>query len=93
MSDDNEPEHTRQVAREINQQRIERVARAKADAPADKEPLDVAHVKRESRTGALGRMSEEELATKLADIYYVDHPSYRTNQELIDLINLLGQYE
>ena len=93
MSDDNEPEHTRQVAREINQQRIERVARAKASAPADKEPLDLARVKREARTGALGRMGEDELAIKLEDLYYFDHPRYRTNQELIDLINLFGHYE
>jgi len=93
MTDDDEPEHTRQVARNINQQRIERVARAKAVVPSDKEKLDVSRVKRESRTAALGRMSEDELAIKLEDLYYVDHPSYRTNQELIDLVNLLGQYD
>ena len=73
--------------------RVERIARAKADAPSDKEPLDINRVKRASRTGALGRMSEDEIALKLEDLYYVDHPSYRTNQDLIDLIDLLGQYD
>lgn len=73
--------------------RVERIARAKASAPSDKEPLDITRVERASRTGALRCMSKDELALKLEDLYYVDHPSYRTNQELIDLINLLGQYD
>ena len=61
--------------------------------PPEKEKLDVARVKLEARTEALGKMTPDELARKLEDLYYVDHPSYRTNQELIDLINLLGHYE
>ncbi len=90
MSDE---EYTRQVAQDQIQKRVERVAAAKAAAPSDKEKLDIARVKREARTDALGKMSADELAIKLEDLYYVDHPSYRTNQELIDLINLLGQYD
>ncbi len=72
---------------------LARVATAKASAPATKEPLDVERVKRECRTGALGRMTDEELALKLEDLYYVDHPSYRTTQELIDLIATVADYE
>lgn len=50
-------------------------------------------MKRESRTSALGITTDEELVLKLEDLYYVDHPRYRTNQELIDLISTIADYE
>lgn len=82
-------------AEDVNRdkERLARIRKAEANAPPDKEPLDVELVKRGSRTAALGKMTDEELATKLADLYYVDHPSYRTNQELVDLIALLAGYD
>jgi hypothetical protein len=83
---------TRRV-RENDEKRRLRIADAKASAPPNKEPLDVPFVKRNARTGALGKMSDEELVVKLDDLYYVDHPSYRTNQQLVDLIQLLADYE
>ncbi|MEP6861632.1 MAG: hypothetical protein ABJE66_13480 [Deltaproteobacteria bacterium] len=83
----------RRLIREHHEQRLARIATAKAEAPADKEPLDVELVKRSSRTGALGSMSDEDLTVKLEDLYYVDHPRYRRNQELVELIRLLGDYE
>jgi hypothetical protein len=84
---------TQRVIRENQEKRLARIAKAKAEAPSNKEPLDVAFVKRNSRTGALGKMSDEELVVKLEDLYYVDHPSYRTNQQLVDLIQQLADYE
>jgi len=86
-------ELTRRVMRENEEKRRARIEKAKASAPADKEPLDVAFVKRNARTGALGKMSDDELVVKLEDLYYVDHPSYRTNQQLVDLIQQLADYE
>lgn len=86
-------EQTQRAIRENQEKRLARIAKAKADAPANKEPLDVAFVKRNARTGALGKMSDEELVVKLEDLYYVDHPRYRTNQELVDLIQQLADYE
>ena len=86
-------EQTQRVLRENQEKKLARIAKAKAEAPANKEPLDVAFVKRNSRTGALGKMSDEELVVKLEDLYYVDHPSYRTNQQLVDLIQQLADYE
>lgn len=86
-------EHIRNVVSDLERERVDRIAVAQASAPRDKEPLDTVRVLRESRTGALGKMSDDELAIKLQDLYYVDHPAYRTNQQLIELINLLGQYE
>lgn len=86
-------EYTQRVMRENEQKRLARIAEAKASAPAGKEPLDVAFVKRQARTGALGKMSDAELVVKLEDLYYVDHPSYRTNQQLVDLIQQLADYE
>jgi len=86
-------EQTQRAIRENQEKRLLRIAKAKAEAPANKEPLDVAFVKRNSRTGALGKMSDEELAVKLEDLYYVDHPRYRTNQQLVDLIQQLADYE
>lgn len=83
----------RRIARENRENLLAGIADAKAAAPPDKEPLDVERVKRESRTSALGVMTEEELVWKLEDLYYVDHPRYRTNQELIDLITLFGYYD
>jgi len=38
-------------------------------------------------------MSDDELVMKLEDLYYADHPSYRTNQQLVDLIQQLADYE
>lgn len=81
------------LIREHHEQRLERIAKARADAPASKELLDLDFIKHNSRTGALGAMTDEELNLKLEDLYYVDHPRYRTNQELVDLIRLLGTYE
>lgn len=75
------------------EQRLARIAKAKLEAPPDKEPLDVELVKRSARTGTLGVMSDEELVVKLEDLYYVDHPSYRTNQQLVELIRLLADYD
>lgn len=86
-------EQTQRAIRENQEKRLARIAKAKAEAPANKEPLDVAFVKRNSRTGALGQMSDEELVVKLEDLYYVDHPSYRTNQQLVDLIQQLADYD
>lgn len=86
-------EYTQRVLEENQEKRRARIAKAKAEAPANKEPLDVAFVKRHSRTGALGKMSDEELVVKLEDLYYVAHPSYRTNRELVDLIRQLADYE
>jgi len=86
-------EVTQRVLRENHEKRQARIAKAKAEAPTNKEQLDVAFVKRNSRTGALGKMSDEELVVKLEDLYYVDHPSYRTNQQLVDLIQELANYE
>jgi hypothetical protein len=82
----------RQV-RENQAKRLARIAAAKGEAPPDKELLDVELVKRSARTGALGVLSDDELVVKLEDLYYVDHPSYRTNQQLIDLIHLIADYE
>lgn len=93
MNSEEAAAYTRRVARELQEKRVARVAAAKASAPADKEPLDVARVKRESRTSALGVMTDEELVLALEDLYYVDHPRYRTNQELIDLITTLASYD
>jgi len=81
------------MLRAQEEQRLARIAKAKLEAPPDKEPLDVELVKRSARTGTLGVMSGEELVAKLEDLYYVDHPSYRTNQELIELIRLLADYD
>ena len=81
------------IERDNHDRLVARVANAKASAPADKEPLDVARIKRESRTSALGAMTDEELVLKLEDLYYVDHPRYRTDQELIDLIATIADYE
>ena len=86
-------ELTQRVIRENHEKRLARIASAKAAAPAAKEPLDVELVKRTSRTGALGKMSDEELAVKLEDLYYVDHPSYLMNQQLVVLIQQLADYE
>ena len=86
-------EQTQRTIRENQEKRLARIAKAKAEAPANKEPLDVAFVKRNSRTGALGQMSDEERVVKLEDLYYVDHPSYRTNQQLVDLIQQLADYD
>jgi len=86
-------ELTRRVARENQEKRLARIAKAKAEAGADKQPLDVAFVKRNARTSALGKMPDEELVVQLEDLYYVDHPSYRTNQQLVDLIQQLAEYE
>jgi hypothetical protein len=79
--------------RENEEKRRARIEKAKASAPADKEPLDVSFVKRNARTGALGTMTDDEVVVKLEDLYYVDHPSYRTNQQLVDLIQQLADYE
>jgi hypothetical protein len=81
------------MLRAQQEQRLARIAKAKTEAPPDKEPLDVELVKRSARTGTLGAMSDEELVVKLEDLYYVDHPSYRTNQELVELIRLLADYD
>ena len=81
------------IERDNHDRLVARVANAKASAPADKEPLDVARIKRESRTSALFAMTDEELVLKLEDLYYVDHPRYRTDQELIDLIATIADYE
>ncbi len=72
--------------------RLAAIAKAKA-AAVGKEPLDVAFVKKHARTGALGIMSDAELETKLEDLYYVDHPQYRTNLDLVDLIRQLADYQ
>ncbi len=88
-------EHDRleQLIRERQAERLARIAKAKAEAPATKEPLDLDFVKRSARTGALGQLSDEELAVKLEDLYYVDHPSYRTNRELVELIAQLAAFD
>ena len=86
-------ELTQRIVRENQEKQLARLSKAKAEAPADKEPIDVAFIKRHARTGALGKMSEEELVVKLEDLYYVDHPSYRTNQQLVELIQQLADYE
>ena len=85
-------ELTQRVIRENHEKRLARIASAKAAAPAAKEPIDVELVKRTSRTEALGKMSDEELAVKLDDLYYVDHPSFLMNQQLVDLIQQLADY-
>jgi hypothetical protein len=84
---------TQRIVRENQRRRLARIALAKAEVPADKEPLDTAFVERHARTGALGTMSNEELVVKLEDLYYVDHPSYRTNQQLVELIQQLADHE
>jgi hypothetical protein len=38
-------------------------------------------------------MPEEQLLVKLEDLYYVDHPTYRTKQQLVDLMQQLAEYE
>ena len=88
-------EYTRRVMRENQDKRLARIAEAKAEALAKgKEPLDVrAFVKSHARTSALGKMSDAELVVKLEDLYYVDHPSYRTNQQLVNLIQQLADFE
>ncbi len=86
-------ELTEKIMRENRERRLAEIAQAKAAAPSSKEPLDVERVKRECRVSALGTMTDEELVLKLEDLYYVDHPRYRTNQELIDLISTIADYE
>ena len=86
-------ELAQRVIRDNQEKRLARIAEAKIEAPPSKEPLDVDFVKRHSRTGALGKMGDEELVVKLEDLYYVDHPSYRVNQQLVDLIQQLADYE
>lgn len=86
-------ELTQRVIRENHEKRLARIAKAKAEAASGKEPLDVDFIKLTSRTGALGKMSDDELVVKLEDLYYVDHPSYQTNQQLVDLIQQLADYE
>ncbi len=83
-------ELTQRIVRENQEKRFARIASAKAASPPGKESLDVSFVKQNARTGALGKMSDEELIVKLEDLYYVDHPSYRTNQQLVDLIQQLA---
>jgi|GEM_PF-5434711 len=86
-------ELTQRIVRENQEKRLARIAGAKAASPPGKEPLDVSFVKQNARTGALGKMSDDELVMKLEDLYYADHPSYRTNQQLVDLIQQLADYE
>jgi len=86
-------EFTQRVLRDSQARRLARIVSAKTEAPADKQPLDVAFVTRNARTSALGKMPDEELVLKLEELYYVDHPSYRTNQQLVDLIQQLADYE
>jgi hypothetical protein len=86
-------ELTQRIVRENQERRIARIAKGRSEAPGDKEPLDAAFVERHARTGALGTMSNEELIVKLEDLYYVDHPSYRTNQQLVELIQQLADHE
>ena len=84
---------TQRAIRENHEKRLARIAKAKAEAPTSKEPLDVDFVKRNSRTGVLGKMTDDELVIELEDLYYVDHPSYRMNQQLVDLLQQLAHYE
>ncbi len=86
-------ELTQRVVRENHEKRLARIAKAKVESPPSKAPLDVDFVKRNSRTAALGKMSDDELVVKLEDLYYVDHPSYETNQQLVELIQQLADYE
>lgn len=83
---------TQRVIADNEAKRQAAIAKAKA-AAVGKEPLDVAFVKKHARTSALGIMSDAELVTKLEDMYYVDHPQYKTNQELVDLIQQLADYQ
>lgn len=93
MSSKEASEYTARVARENREKLLARIAKAKASAPPDKEPLDIELIKRKTPTAALGIMTEEELVLRLEDLYYVDHSRYRTNEELIELISTIAQYE
>jgi hypothetical protein len=85
--------YTRRIARENHEKLLARITAGKAAAPPDKEPIDLERVKRESRTATLGAETDDELLLRLEDLYYVDHPEYLTNQELIDLVALLANYD
>lgn len=90
---DKDVEELHRIMRENDAKRLRQIAQAKAAAPSNKEPLDVERVKRECRVSVLGKMSDAELTQELEDMYYVAHPSYRTNQQLIDLITTLANYD
>jgi len=80
-------ELTERVARENLQARHDRVARARAAAPPDKEPLDIERIKKTSMTAALGPMTDDELRLWLEELYYVNHPEFRTLDQLAASVN------
>jgi hypothetical protein len=72
--------------------REERIAEGKAAAPAGKEPFDLAAIKRTATTDALGKMSDDELRSRLEEIYYVDKPKLMTMAQLAPHVEELARW-
>jgi hypothetical protein len=81
------------IKRENERKKAERIARAKQDAAArGKEPFDLAKLETMCATEALGRMSPEERAAQLEEMYYAQYPAVLTLAEFAARLAELGRW-
>lgn len=82
-----------QLKRENQQKRTDRLARAKQEASArGKEPFDLAKLETMCATAPLGRMTRDELAAHLEEMYFVEYPKLQTLEELARKVDELGRW-